>query len=232
MGLTTPPFFLNARRKAKTTWGVLDDSPVIVSWSGLDLSEQAEITLTLASMDNWIIFTRPLGPEKTNTPPILTGAQRILHTKGKASWERGWWRTGTDKLASYGLDTEVWISQDSTISNASILALEQLFQTKSEKDLPDMRSNGVETIYWAGAESGLMDTYNFPGVIYTTDVSKGSTGMGASTSTIPKTAGVAGWGEALEEARPAGPNLQQHAWPWRTPSPTIIQLRSLQTLKD
>jgi len=30
-GLTTPPFFCNAQRGAKITWGVLDDSPVIVN---------------------------------------------------------------------------------------------------------------------------------------------------------------------------------------------------------
>jgi len=40
-----------------------------------------------------------------------------------------------------------------------------------------MRSEGVELIYWAGTESGLMEIYNFPGVIYATDGSKGSTGM-------------------------------------------------------
>ena len=32
-----------------------------------------------------------------------------------------------------------------------------------------MRSEGVESIYWAGTESGFMDIYNFPGVIYATD---------------------------------------------------------------
>jgi len=69
--------------------------------------------------------------------------------------ERGRWRTGTDKLASYGLDTEVWISQNSTISDSNIIALEALLQTKSEKDVPDMRSEGVEPIYWADTESGL-----------------------------------------------------------------------------
>ena len=42
-----------------------------------------------------------------------------------------------------------------------------------------MRFEGVELIYWAGTESGLMDIYNFPGVIHVTDGSKGSTGMGA-----------------------------------------------------
>ena len=158
--------------------GAYDKSPVIVNWSVLDPSEQAEITPTLASTDNWIILTHPLGPEKTITPPIPAGAQRILHSKGKPSRERGWWRTGTDKLASYGLDTEVWISQDSTIPNASIPALEELLQTKCDKDLPDMRSDGVKSISWAGTESGLMDIYNFPGVIYATDGSKGSTRMG------------------------------------------------------
>ena len=136
---------------------MLDDSPVIVNWNGLDPTEQAEIIPTLETANNWIIFTHPLGPEKaaTPTPPIPKGAQKILYTKGKAGRERGWWRTGTDKLASYGLDTEVWISQNSTISDSKILAQEALLQTKSEKDVPDMRSEGVEPIYWADTESGL-----------------------------------------------------------------------------
>ena len=120
----------------------------------------------METANNWIIFTHPLGAEKaaTPTPPISKGAQRILSTKCKAGRERGWWRTGTDKLASYGLDTEVWISQNSMISDSNIIALEALLQTKSDKDLPDMRSEGVQPIYWAGTESGLMDIYNFPGI--------------------------------------------------------------------
>jgi len=84
-------------------WGVLDDSPVIINWNGLDPTEQAEITPTLETSNNWFIFTHPLGAEDaaTPTPPLPKGAQRILHTKGKAGRERGLWRTGTDKLASY-----------------------------------------------------------------------------------------------------------------------------------
>ena len=128
-----------------TMWEVLDDSPVIIKWNGLDPTEQAEITPTLETSNYWIIFTHPLGLEKATTPTaqIPKGAQRILYTKGKSSRERGW-RTGTDKLSSYSLDTEVWISQNSTISDSSIIALEALLQTKSEKDLPDMQSEGVE----------------------------------------------------------------------------------------
>jgi len=107
-----------------------------VNWSGFDPGppEQAEINPTLVSTvtDNWVIFTYPLGLEKTITSPIPAGAQRILHTKGKASRERGL-RTGTDKLASCGLYTKVWISQDSTISNASILTLEELLRRNLKK---------------------------------------------------------------------------------------------------
>jgi len=42
--------------------------------------EQAEITPTLETANNWIIFTHPLGAEKatTPTPLIQKGAQRIL----------------------------------------------------------------------------------------------------------------------------------------------------------
>ena len=99
-GLTIPPFFTNARRGAKITWGALDDSPVIVNWNDLDPSEQAEIIPTLDAANNWIIFKHPLGLENaaTPTPPIRKGAQKIFQTKGKAGRERGWWRTGTDNL--------------------------------------------------------------------------------------------------------------------------------------
>ena len=118
--------------------------PVIVNWNGLSPTEQVEIIPILETANNWIIFTHPLGTENaaTPTPPIPKGAQGILHTKGKASREpeRGWWRTGTEKLASYGLETEVWISQNSTIPDSNIIALKALFQTKSEKDLPDRGS--------------------------------------------------------------------------------------------
>jgi len=40
-----------------------------------------------------------------------------------------------------------------------------------------MRSDGVELIYWAGTESGLMDIYKFPMIIYATDGSKSSKRM-------------------------------------------------------
>jgi len=71
-----------------------------------------------------------------------------------------------------------------------------------------------------------MDVYNFPGVIYATDGSKGSTEMGASTDTISKEADATRWGKVPEEALSVGPNLQQHAQPLKTFSLTTNLLRS------
>ena len=48
--------------------GVLDDSPVIINWNGLDPTDQAEITPTLETLNNWIIFTHPLGAEDDALP--------------------------------------------------------------------------------------------------------------------------------------------------------------------
>jgi len=60
-----------------------------------------------------------------------------------------------------------------------MLDLEELLTSGSTKDLPDMRADGVEEIYWSGTETSLMDILNFPGVVYATDGSKSSSGMGA-----------------------------------------------------
>jgi len=71
-----------------------------------------------------------------------------------------------------------------------------------------------------------MDIYNFPGVLYATDGSKGSTGMVAGfTGTISKEVGAAGSGETSVAARPAGPNLRQRVWLLKIPSPMTNPLR-------
>jgi len=178
-GLTTPPFFANARRGPRAIWGEDDNSPIIVNWNGLDASEQSDIIPILLATTNWILLTHPLGSPKSITPPFPSGARRVLHTKGNACREKGWWKTGTDKLASHGLDTEVWVSSLSKVSRDDMLDLEEILNSGSTKDLPDMRADGVEEIYWAGTETGLMDILNFPGVVYATDGSKSSNGMGA-----------------------------------------------------
>jgi len=94
-GLTTPPFFLNARRGVKFKWGVLDDSPVIMNWSGLDPLEQAEINPALVSTDNWIIFTHPLAQRRPSLPRCRLVPRESSLPKGQpvgrecvGGWER------------------------------------------------------------------------------------------------------------------------------------------------
>jgi len=87
-GLTTPPFFRNARRGTNVTWGLLDDSPVVVNWSGLCDLERTELVPTLLATNNWILLTHLLGPAKSVTSPFPYGARRILLNKGNASREK------------------------------------------------------------------------------------------------------------------------------------------------
>jgi len=57
----------------------------------------------------------------------------------------------------------------------------------------------------------------------------------AFTDTIPKEAGVAGLGEAPAAARPAGPNLWQHAWSFQTSrthdQPIVVLIDSKKFMK-
>jgi len=48
----------------------------------------------------WFIFTHPLGPEKSATPPIPSGRESFIPKAQPAG------REGGGGLASYGLDTE------------------------------------------------------------------------------------------------------------------------------
>jgi len=105
-----PLFFRNVRRGSQVIWGSIDNSPQVVNWSGFSEAERAYIIPELRATDNRGLLTHPLGPAMSITPPFPLGAQRILLAKGNASREKRWWKTGTDKLASHGLDTEVWVS--------------------------------------------------------------------------------------------------------------------------
>jgi len=82
------------RRGTKVTWGVLDDSPVVVNWSGLSDLERTELVPTLLATNNWILLTPLLGSAKSVYPPFPHGARRIFLTKGNASREKHWWTTG------------------------------------------------------------------------------------------------------------------------------------------
>jgi len=64
----------------------------------------------VVAITNWIQLTHPLGRAKSITPAFPHGTHRILLNKGNANREKRCWKTGTDRLASHGLDMEVWVS--------------------------------------------------------------------------------------------------------------------------
>jgi len=51
-GLTTPPFFLNARRGPKAIWGMVNDSSIIVNWPGLSEEGRIDLIPNLLATDN------------------------------------------------------------------------------------------------------------------------------------------------------------------------------------
>jgi len=86
----------------------------------------------------------------------------------------------------YDRKVEVWISSRHSIPQNLLDDLEALLNSSSAKDDPHNGTAGVEGIYLAGTEAGLMGIPRFPGLIYATDGSQEKDNMGASTDTKAK----------------------------------------------
>ena len=82
-----------------------------------------------------------------------------------------------------------------------MLDFEELLQTEPEKDLPDMRLDGVESIYLVGTESGLIHIHMGSSMLQTDrKAATESKPSQASTNTTSKEAVAAG----LEKGHLAG----------------------------
>ena len=79
----------------------------------------------------------------------------------------------------YDRKVEVWISSRHSIPQNLLDDLEALLNSSSAKDAPHNGTEGVEGVYWAGTDAGLMDILRFPGLIYATDGSQEKGNMGA-----------------------------------------------------
>ena len=171
----------------------------MVNWSGLSELERTDIVPALVATNNWILITHLLGQAKCINPPFLHGARRILLAKGNASREKRLWKTDTHRLASHRLDTEVWVSLKCCTSSEQVLALEELLNSESLKDLPDMRADGIEDTSWPGTGSSLIGIPQFLGVVYATLMDHTVPGAWeqVSIATTPKEAAVATLVEAL-----------------------------------
>ena len=189
--LTAPPFFDQVHRGKEKIWGHDREGPLIINWCGLSAEQQIKLIPKLRHKTDWIILSIITGNKTTLTPP-LKGAKLVARASGNASRKKSWWMEGDDGLVSYSFSTTVWIHDRILVegsphcplykNSTPLQEFEPLriaLNTNSKKDGPERNKEGVEEIYWAGPETGLLRIPEFPGVIYATDGSKTNEGMGA-----------------------------------------------------
>ena len=80
---------------------------------------------------------------------------------------------------AYEKDLVVWINGEDTVQAEMVDKLKSLLTSKGGKDQPAQNSVGHEDEYWAGTEAGLLNIPKFKSIIYATDGSLSSDGMGA-----------------------------------------------------
>ena len=66
---------------------------------------------------------------------------------------QGWWRKGTDELATHSMTTEVWISTRGQISEATWMAIQEALEEESTKDTPSFGTEDLEEIHRSGTEA-------------------------------------------------------------------------------
>ena len=174
--LTAPPFFDNAQRGETCIWGTKEEGPRVVNWTGLGEEDRATLRPQLESTSGWIILALSTG---TKQIPPVQGAKQLLIATGKTYRQKGWWKSGQDKLVAYDKEVVVWISDKDSVRTAHAEKLKSLLESKSGKDQPAQCSKGHEDTYWAGTEAGLLSIPDFKGIIYATDGSLSAEGMGA-----------------------------------------------------
>jgi len=184
--LTAPPFFDNAVRGNSTIWGFEILGPRVINWTGLSCEDQAIILPTLQTTNDWIVLALAGRPSRGAIPLSVNGSVIAMTTQGKSFRKKQWWLKGEDELAAYDRKVEVWISSRHSIPQNLLDDLEALLNSSSAKDAPHNGTEGVEDIYWAGTEAGLMGIPRFPRLIYATDGSQEKGNMGASTDTKAK----------------------------------------------
>jgi len=154
----------------------------VSNWTGFSCEDQAIILPTLQTTNDWIVLRALAGrPRRGVIPLSVNGSVIAMTTNGKSFRKRQWWLTGEDELAAYDRKVEVWISSRHSVPQNLLDDLEALPNPSSAKDALHNGTKGVEGIYWAGTEAGLMGIPRFPGLIYATDGSQEKGNIGAST---------------------------------------------------
>ena len=102
--------------------------------------------------------------------------------QGKVFRERGWWRSGQDKLASYATPLEGWVAKGQILDVGLISALTGALQNTVLNEKPSLDDSILAHCYRQGTEMGLLGLHSIKRDIYATDGSLEGGKMGAGRS--------------------------------------------------
>lgn len=180
--VSSPPFFDSAGRGQLTFWGT-QSGPMVVCLADISEGELERLGERLRNCEDWVILTPPQKSASTHRTLLQNIGRRVLDTTGNASRHRGWWRTGDDRTASNGTQTEVWVARTLTADDEFANRLDTLRASIEEEGPKERRSIGcseVEREYLRGSEAGLLGIWDDADLlVYAGDGSLGDGAMGA-----------------------------------------------------
>ena len=180
--VSSPPFFDSAGRGQLTFWGT-QSGPMVVCLADISEGELERLGERLRNCEDWVILTPPQKSASTHRTLLQNIGRRVLDTTGNASRHRGWWRTGDDRTASNGTQTEVWVARKLTADDEFANRLDTLRASIEEEGPKERRSIGcseVEREYLRGSEAGLLGIWDDADLlVYAGDGSLGDGAMGA-----------------------------------------------------
>ena len=186
--VTAPPFYEAAGRLNVLFWHSiptrstldLEDSPLVMSLADFTDNDFVEKYVPhLQHCLNWVILTPPLTEDSKKKSFLDRYGNMISTGQGKVFRERGWWRSGQDKLASYATPLEGWVAKGQILDVGLISALTGALQTTVLNEKPFLDDSILAHCYRQGTEMGLLGLHSIQRDIYATDGSLEGGKMGA-----------------------------------------------------
>jgi hypothetical protein len=186
--VTAPPFYEAAGRLNVLFWHSiptrstldLEDSPLVMSLADFTDNDFVEKYVPhLQHCLNWVILTPPLTEDSKKKSFLDRYGNMISTGQGKVFRERGWWRSGQDKLASYATPLEGWVAKGQLLDVGLISALTGALQTTALNEKPFLDDSILAHCYRQGTEMGLLGLHSIQRDIYATDGSLEGGKMGA-----------------------------------------------------
>ena len=133
----------------------------------------------LQTCKNWVILTPPLSTATKKKSFLDRYGSKISTGQGKVYRERGWWRSGQDKLASYATSLEGWVAKGQVLDAGLISVLSGTLQNTAPNDKPLLDDSLLAHCYRQGTETGLLGLHSVKRDVYATDGSLEGGKMGA-----------------------------------------------------